>query len=89
MSLGWEKTRKLNIGADLELWKGVLQLSASWYKDKTVDLINDVTIPASSGFRTYVDNVGEVVNKGVEINLRGKGLPESGLDGECVRQFSP
>lgn len=72
MSLGWEKTRKLNIGADLELWKGVLQLSASWYKDKTVDLINDVTIPASSGFRTYVDNVGEVVNKGVEINLRGR-----------------
>ena len=72
MSLGWEKTRKLNIGADLELWKGALQLSASWYKDKTVDLINDVTIPASSGFRTYVDNVGEVVNKGVEINLRGR-----------------
>ena len=35
-----------------------------------LDLVNDVTIPSSTGFTTYKDNLGEVEGKGFEINLK-------------------
>ena len=39
---------------------------------KTVDCINSVTIPSSTGFTTYKDNIGEVRNRGFEIEARGE-----------------
>ncbi len=36
---------------------------------KTIDLVNDVTLSHTSGFSTYKDNMGEVVNKGVEVEV--------------------
>lgn len=42
----------------------------SYYRKKTVDLVNNVTLPSSTGFTTYKDNIGEVMNKGFEIQLR-------------------
>lgn len=46
------------------------QFSGDYYFDRTVDLVNDVTIPSSTGFTTYKDNLGEVEGKGFEINLK-------------------
>lgn len=69
-NLGWEKTKKLNVGVDLEALNGIVQFSASYYREKTVDLINSVTIAASAGFSTYMDNIGEVMNKGFDFTLR-------------------
>ncbi len=37
---------------------------------KRLDLVNSVTLPSSTGFTSYKDNIGEVMNKGVEIQLR-------------------
>lgn len=68
--LTWETTNKLNIGADLQLWKNRIILTGEWYYDKTVDLITDVTLPTSSGFVSYKDNMGEIENKGLELSLR-------------------
>lgn len=68
--LSWETTNKFNVGADVQLFGGRLTLSGEYYYDKTVDLITDVTIPTSSGFKSYKDNLGEVENKGFEIQLR-------------------
>ena len=48
----------------------ILNLSADYYIEKTVDMVNDVTIPSSTGFTTYKDNIGEVKGKGYEIILK-------------------
>ena len=69
-NLGWEKKYTTNLGIDFELFNGAFQFSGDYYFDKTVDLVNDVTIPSSSGFTTYKDNLGEVEGKGFEINLK-------------------
>ncbi|MEI3444293.1 MAG: hypothetical protein V8R04_08980 [Bacteroides thetaiotaomicron] len=45
-------------------------MNFSYYRKKTVDLVNSVTLPSSTGFTSYKDNIGEVMNKGVEIQLR-------------------
>lgn len=69
-ALGWEKTHNMDLGLDLDLFKGLFQMNFSYYRKKTVDLVNSVTLPSSTGFTSYKDNIGEVMNKGVEIQLR-------------------
>lgn len=69
-NLGWEKTGNWDLGLDLNLFKGLIQLDFSYYRKKTVDLVNNVTLPSSTGFTTYKDNIGQVMNKGVEFQLR-------------------
>ena len=68
--LTWETTNTLDVGFNVSMLDGLIQLNASYYRKKTVDLINDVTISSSTGFTTYMDNVGEIMNKGFEIDLQ-------------------
>lgn len=70
--LTWETTNTWDAGVELSLWKRLLYVKASWYQRKTVDLVNSVTIPSSTGFTTYMDNIGEVENKGYELEFRSE-----------------
>ena len=68
--LKWEKTNKFDVGFELGLLKNLLYLEFSWYNEITNGLITDVTLPSSTGFRTYKSNMGKVENKGFEIQFR-------------------
>lgn len=68
--LTWETTNTFDAGLEMRLLKGKLYLKGTYYLKRTVDLINDVTIPSHTGFTTYVDNVGEIENKGFELDIR-------------------
>lgn len=68
--LTWETTNTLDVGFDIQMLDGLVNVNASYYRKKTVDLINDVTIASSTGFTTYVDNVGEIMNTGIDIQVR-------------------
>lgn len=69
-SLTWETTNTFDVGFELGFWKDRIYTKFSYYNKLTKDLINDVTIPSSTGFTTYRDNVGEIRNRGVEVDLR-------------------
>ena len=47
--LEWEKTKQLNIGVDLGLFKNKFTLSAEYYQRKTDNLILAVPLPPSLG----------------------------------------
>ena len=68
--LTWETTNTFDIGFELGLWNDRFYTKFSYYDKVTKDLINDVTIPSSTGFTTYRDNIGEISNRGVEVDLR-------------------
>lgn len=68
--LTWETTNTFDIGFELGLWQDRIYTKFSYYDKVTKDLINDVTIPSSTGFTTYRDNIGEISNRGVEVDLR-------------------
>ena len=53
-NLTWETTNTWDAGVELSLWKRLLYIKASYYQKKTVDLVNSVTIPSSTGFTTYM-----------------------------------
>ena len=69
--LGWEKPWTTNFGIHAGLW-GRLTVDLELYYKLTSDMLMEVPQPYStSGFGYYWDNVGEMVNKGVELNLTG------------------
>ena len=41
----------------MQVWNERVTFSAEWYNKKTIDLITDVTVPTSSGFVSYKDNM--------------------------------
>ena len=69
-NLKWERTKTLDVGTDVSLFGGKFSFTYAYYRKRTVDLISDMTIPASSGFTSYKENIGEVLNTGHEFDLR-------------------
>lgn len=72
--LKWETTNTFDAGFEFGMYSNKLYLNFSYYHKKTIDLVNDVTTPSSTGFTTFKNNVGEVLNEGIEINLRASVL---------------
>ena len=73
-NLKWEKTKITDVGGNVSLFDGRIDVTYAYYERRTVDLIADMYIPSSSGFLSYKDNVGEILNRGFELNLRLKVL---------------
>ncbi len=67
--LKWETTTSYNIGVDLGLWGNRLNIVADAYYKKTSDLLLDVPIGFQQGVSSQLRNVGNVVNKGVELSV--------------------
>lgn len=67
--LMWQETQKHNIGADIELWNRRINIKADVYKETTKDLVSSINLPASNGFRNYIENVGSLENRGFEAQL--------------------
>lgn len=69
-NLTWETTNTFDIGAEMMLFNNLLYVKGSYYNKLTIDLVNSVTVPTSTGFKSYTSNVGEISNKGYEFDLR-------------------
>ena len=67
--LRWQETYDTNFGLDFELFGSRLTGRVDYYISDTKGMITDVTVPATTGFSTYVANLGETENKGVEAYL--------------------
>lgn len=78
-NLKWETTTSYNIGADLGLFSNRLNFVADVYYKKTSDLLLNVPIGFASGVSTQMQNVGNVVNKGIEFAVNGVLVRKKGL----------
>ena len=68
--LGWETSKKLNIGIDLGFYKNRYRVSVDWYKNDVVDqLTSDVPNPGSTGFPYLLGNAVSSVSSGVETSI--------------------
>ncbi|PKO98928.1 MAG: SusC/RagA family TonB-linked outer membrane protein [Bacteroidetes bacterium HGW-Bacteroidetes-8] len=68
-NLKWQRTRKNNIGMDLELFSKRITATFDYYIDDSKDALTQVTLPPSLGFSSYTENLGQVRNSGYEIKL--------------------
>jgi TonB-linked SusC/RagA family outer membrane protein len=67
--LKWEQTREVDAGFDWTMFDGRIGLVGDWYRKKTSNLLVSRPISATSGFTTFTDNVGNIENKGIELEL--------------------
>lgn len=67
--LTWQRTNNYDINADLVLFDNRLTISPSYYVKLTKDMIASITVPPSLGFSSYTDNLGQIENKGYELDL--------------------
>lgn len=68
--LNWEKKDSYDLKVELNIKQGLLYVKAAYYNAITNDMITQVTIPSSFGFKTYYDNVGKIENIGYELDLK-------------------
>ncbi|MEA2713812.1 MAG: hypothetical protein QOK27_1773, partial [Gemmatimonadales bacterium] len=64
-----ERTRELELGADLGLFHDVADLSFTWYHRKSKDIILTLPVAASTGFVNAATNGAEIRNAGTEWSL--------------------
>lgn len=68
-NLTWEKTKEWNIGLDYAFLNGRINGSIDFYDRRTSDIIMDRKMSQINGFTSVKDNVGKVLNRGLEISL--------------------
>jgi len=68
-NLKWEKTAQYDIGVELGLFANRLNFDVSYYQKKTTDLLLDVPLPRTTGYKSVLMNVGSVQNRGVDIMI--------------------
>ena len=70
-NLTWERTQEFDIGLDLEILKRI-SFTVDFYKNKTKDLLVNVSVPTSTGFEGQWQNAGNVTNTGIDASLTGR-----------------
>ncbi|MEQ8680258.1 MAG: TonB-dependent receptor [Cyclobacteriaceae bacterium] len=68
--LTWEKSKQTNLGIDLSLFNQRISITTELYKNLKTDLLLGVELPASSGFFSSTQNIGDIENKGYELTLQ-------------------
>ena len=66
--LGWEKSQNFNVGLDWTLFNRVT-LTVDYYNKLTKDLLFNRPTSYLTGFGSYLTNIGELKNSGLEIAI--------------------
>ncbi|WP_324677470.1 TonB-dependent receptor [Hymenobacter sp. GOD-10R] len=72
--LKWERSRTYDVGFDFGLLKNRLTGSFDYYTKTSKDLLLNIPVPSAAGFSTQLTNIGEVVNRGLELELTSHNL---------------
>lgn len=86
--LSWETAHNLNVGVDMGFLGNRIALSADWYRRLSTDLIMSVTLPVAYGVGRQYQNVGEMVNRGVELVLNTHNVKSSDFNWFSTFTFS-
>ncbi|GAB3340718.1 TonB-dependent receptor [Larkinella ripae] len=77
--LRWEKTAQTDVGVEIGLLKGRINIEADYYYRKTTDMLLDAPVPRTSGYATIRRNVGSMYNKGFELGLNTVNIDAGGF----------
>ena len=68
--VSWEKSQNFNAGFDAILFNHRLQLNVEFYNRLTKNMLLNRPMALSTGFTGFMDNVGDMRNRGVEGSIR-------------------
>ena len=67
--LKWETTTQKDIGIDISIWSGKINLTVDYFVKQTKDLLMPKQLPYYNGGGSTTVNIGEMRNKGFETSL--------------------
>lgn len=65
--LKWQQKLDYNAGFDARLWR--FSFTFDYYQAITNNLITDLSLPTSVGYRSVKENIGKIKNKGIDLSL--------------------
>lgn len=75
-----ERQREWEAGADLAVWNNRIGTRFTYYNQYVTDLLLVRPFVPSAGFSSVLDNVGELSNKGIELELSTTNITRSNFD---------
>lgn len=64
--LKWQRKFNQNYGIEAEFLDRRLMFTLDYYVETTNDQISSINLPTSTGFSSYIENIGKVRNTGIE-----------------------
>jgi TonB-linked SusC/RagA family outer membrane protein len=83
-----ERTRELELGTDLGLFNDVADVSFTWYKRNSKDIILTLPVAASTGHINVATNGAEIRNEGTEWALNVRPITKRDFSWDLGFQFS-
>jgi hypothetical protein len=72
--LRWETVRTFDLSLEFGLFKDRITGEIAFYDKLANDVLLDVLVQQSTGFSNYWDNVGTILNRGVEFSIRSRNI---------------
>ena len=67
--LKWETTEQVDVGLEIGFLKNRITIEADYYEKKTKDLLLRKPIPATTGFGTRLENIGNMKGHGFDFSI--------------------
>lgn len=83
-----ERTKGVEFGLEMAMFKNRVSFEVNYYNTKTYDLITRTSGDPASGFPLYVTNVGDIRNKGIEASLRLTPIRSNDFEWNIVANFA-
>ena len=87
-NLKWETTLGTDIGFEASILKSRIDINFDYYVRKTKDLLLDVQVPGTTGFASQLQNIGNLYNRGFEIELNSTNISSKNLRWTSSINFS-
>ena len=96
LDIKWETQEQWNIGLDLGLFNGRINLTVDWYKKMSKDMLMQLTLPSimgtsgngSSALAAPYGNYGDIENTGLEIALNTRPIETKNFTWQSDFQIS-
>jgi TonB-linked SusC/RagA family outer membrane protein len=78
--LQWEETKQLDIGLSVSMFASRINLNVNVYDKRTVNNLVNVPLPFTTGFPSVTQNIGEIQNKGIDLELNTVNFSKKNFD---------
>ena len=86
-NLKWETNYNLNIGLDFALFNRV-NVTLEYYLRNTKNLLMDSPVSMTTGFSSYLMNVGQLRNQGVELEINSTNIKNKNFEWKTTFNLS-
>jgi TonB-linked SusC/RagA family outer membrane protein len=87
-NLKWEISQQTDLGFDLELLNGKIAVTADVYDKQTRDLLLADPTALSTGYGSYLTNIGSMSNKGFELTVNYQAIQKTNFSWLTSFNFS-